>query len=179
MQKCIFKVFNSQHINLVPIHNRHAPLAKSPCLQNKENKHTPSTVYINSRLAVTSPAFQTPGPLNLGPHAEASGEAITKPVPSCPEPLAHSSPSGVTALTHITTSLPACGHNTPTSAAAVRGAVLQVGAFGGNKARTRLGDPAHSTPLLTHVSDRVPTQLLPEDAAAKVCLCAASSLSGD
>ena len=124
-------------------------------MQDKENRHTPSTVYASSRLGLASPAFQTPvrpGPPSPIVSREA---AATHSVPACPDAHAHSTPSAGTALTHVTPSVAGCTHthSTPTSAAASGDAVLALRAFIGDRGRARLGDPAHTTPAASFTPD--------------------------
>lgn len=124
-------------------------------MQDKENRHTPSTVYASSRLGLASPAFQTP--VRPGPPSPIISReaAATHSVPACPDAHAHSTPSAGTALTHVTPSVAGSAqtHSTPTSAAASGDAVLALRAFIGDRGRARLGDPAHTTPAASFIHD--------------------------
>ena len=130
-------------------------------MQDKENKQTPSTAYVSSRLGLASPAFETPARTAVPTHTQTQEEAATKSVPSRQDAHAHSTPSAVTAFAHITPPVTGSGHSTPTSEAASGDTVLPLRAFGrgggdgGDKAKSHLSHPAHCTPLLTVAPDSV------------------------
>ena len=95
-------------------------------MQDKENKHTPSTAYVSSRLGLASPAFQTPAR-----SGHKSAQHGSKSAHACRDANTHSTPSVGTALTHVTPSVAGGEQPTPSS--------------GADLARTRIPvQPAHA-----------------------------------
>lgn len=95
------------------------PDTSSHLLQDKENRQTPSTAYISSRLGLTSPAFHTPSHAGAAHHED--------PAASDPKPSRDSVHAADTLATGTISShtLPLAfdkDHGTPNSAAASAGA---------------------------------------------------------
>ena len=143
-------------------------------MQDKENRSTPSSAYISSRLGPASPALHTPSHPNP---AQPSEHAHSSAAPNMlPSGIAHaiSSPSIGTAQTHVTPSVVGNGHSTPTSAAAAvipcTEAVLPMRAFG-ERAHSRLGCVAHNSVLETNCQTRAAEQLPSSEPQTQVRLC--------
>lgn len=85
-------------------------------MQDKENRHTPSTAYISSRLGLASPALHTPSHASAIDHDPV---AAPRPVSSCNDAHVTSTPSGRVAkdFTHLRPYAADKNHSTPISAA--------------------------------------------------------------
>lgn len=112
-------------------------------LQDKENRQTPNTAYVSSRLGIASPAVHTPSHTSASQPSSVADQAVAQAIAPVDNSDALSTPS---AFTHLTPSLVNNSHSTPTSAAASAmpsEAVLPI--------RT-LGERAHSRPGAPHSS---------------------------
>lgn len=110
-------------------------------MQDKENRHTPSTAYISSRLGLASPALHTPSHASALDH---DAVAAHKPVSTCADAHAISTPSGgvATDFSHLRPYVVDKDHSTPISAAPSPEAALPVVAIS-DRRRDSSSGPAH------------------------------------
>ena len=85
-------------------------------MQDKENRHTPSTAYTSSRLGLASPALHTPSDASAVDHDPV---AAREPVSLCHDAHVTSTPSGRVAkdFTHLRPYAADKNHSTPISTA--------------------------------------------------------------
>ena len=135
----------------------HTCLSFSQVLQDKENRQTPSTAYVSSRLGLTSPALQTPSHAGT---ADLEDPTASNAKPSCDNAhaastLAKGSISGYTLpFTHdeahgtpssAVASVPPCTGvaGAPAAAAPAAETALPAGVFGDRRLSSPEG-PTHS-----------------------------------
>lgn len=109
-------------------------------MQDKENRGTPSTAYISSRLGLASPALHTPS--GASAH-DPDGEAASKAVSLCNDAHTTSTPSGRMDFSHLRPCMVDKDHSTPISAEPSAEPALPVGPVSEQRHSSQLG-PAHS-----------------------------------